>query len=284
MGKTLKRNSADVSVRYEIVCDMSSAAIPLRLVEWNVAMSLHTKAHMLAALQPTVAILPESAHPDRTGRALEAIGATPGQWQWIGSNPNKGLLAVAFGGWSLQVDERYDPGYQWVMPLHLTGPRRIRVLAVWDMNHRGKGHDAARRLGACRASMDHYEDFLAGDSDLTLISGDFNNSVFWDKPTKGTKFSDFMDRLESRGMVSAYHFHNQCERGTEPDPTLWWTRNSEKPYHIDYTFVSRPETVEAVTMGLHADWIAHSDHSPMTVDFRILSRDEVRAGTVAGEV
>jgi hypothetical protein len=29
--------------------------------------------------------------------------------------------------------------------------------------------------------------------DMTVISGDFNNSVFWDKPSKGAKFGDFMD-------------------------------------------------------------------------------------------
>jgi hypothetical protein len=98
-------------------------------------MSLQSKAHLLAKLKPTIAILPESAHPDRTGPALEAIGAT--SVQWIGSNLNKGLSAVAFAGWKLRIDDSYDPGYHWVMPLHLSGPREIRVLAVWDMNHRG---------------------------------------------------------------------------------------------------------------------------------------------------
>jgi endonuclease/exonuclease/phosphatase family metal-dependent hydrolase len=117
--------------------------------------------------------------------------------------------------------------------------------------------------------MEHYEPFLSGDSDLTVISGDFNSSVVWDKPKKRTKFGDFMDQLESRGFVSAYHFHHQCERGAEPDPTLWWTRNVDKPYHIDYTFVSRPETIEAAAVGSHADWLAYSDHSPMTVDLRV---------------
>jgi hypothetical protein len=74
---------------------MVNDTIPVRLVEWNVAMSLQNKAQLLAELKPTIAILPESAHPDRTGRALEAIGAT--SLQWIGNNPNKGLLAAAFG-------------------------------------------------------------------------------------------------------------------------------------------------------------------------------------------
>lgn len=220
---------------------------PVRVVEWNVAMSLHTKAHMLAPMQPTVAVLPESAHPDRTRPALEAIGAT--SVQWIGGNPNKGLSVVAFNGWHLRIDESYDPGYQWVMPVHLTGPGHIRILAVWDMNHRGTGHLSARQLGACRASIPHYEGFLSGEADLVLISGDFNNSVYWDKPTELAKFGDFMDQLESRGFASAYHTHHGAARGEESHPTLWWMKNTDTTYHIDYAVVSPPTAIENVAMG-----------------------------------
>jgi len=54
----------------------SRPSVSVRLVEWNVAMSLQTKARHLAKLNPTVAILPESANPDKTGQALKDIGAT----------------------------------------------------------------------------------------------------------------------------------------------------------------------------------------------------------------
>lgn len=129
-------------------------------------MSLHSKAHLLAKLRPTVAILPESAHPDVTRSALGAIGAT--SLERIGARPNKGLSVVAFDGWQLRIDESYDAGYQWVMPLHLTGPKYIRLLAVWDMNHRGDGHPVARQFGACRSSLAHYEEFLVGGATRRL--------------------------------------------------------------------------------------------------------------------
>uniref|UniRef100_UPI0021F3A2DD hypothetical protein n=1 Tax=Mycolicibacterium gadium TaxID=1794 RepID=UPI0021F3A2DD len=133
------------------------------------AMSLHSKTHLLASQNPTVAVLPESAHPDRTKASLDAIGASSVEWI-VGGNPNKGLSVVAFG-WQLHIDDSYDPGYQWVMPVHVTGPAHIRLLAVWDMNHRGSGHQSARQMGACRASIPHYEEFLSGDADLVVISG-----------------------------------------------------------------------------------------------------------------
>ncbi|WP_068269120.1 hypothetical protein [Aldersonia kunmingensis] len=233
-------------------------------------MALHRKTHLLAALEPTIAVLPESSSSAQTKSALEAIGAT--SVAWIGGNPNKGLSVAAFGDWQLRIDGSYDPGYQWVMPVHVTGPAHIRMLAVWDMNHRGSGYQSALDFGSCRASIAHYEEFLSGDADLVLISGDFNNSVNWDKPTKRAKFGDFMDELESRGFASAYHLQRGSERGNEADATLWWTRNSDKPYHIDYTFVSRPDAIDRVDVGAHSEWLAHSDHSPMTIDLRIQTR------------
>ena len=49
---------------------------------------------------------------------------------------------------------------------------------------------------------------------------------------------------------------------------LIWAANIDASYHIDYTFVSRPDAVEHVKVGSHEAWIAHSDHSPMTVNLR----------------
>lgn len=238
-------------------------------------MALHTKAHLVESLAPDIAVLPESAHPDRVGDALTGVGATT--MQWIGASPNKGLLVAAFGDWTLRIDDAYDPGYQWVMPLHVDGPVQIRMLAIWDMNHRGSGHDSARRLGACRASLEHYAEFLSGPADLTVISGDFNNSVYWDKAGATVRFGDFMDQLQTHGLISAYHHQHGCARGAEPHPTLWWTRNVDKPYHVDYTFVSPSSAIDTVTIGTHAEWLAYSDHAPMTVDLRVIPQARYRA-------
>ena len=117
--------------------------------------------------------------------------------------------------------------------------------------------------------MEHYEGFLSGDADVTVVSGDFNQSVHWDRPKGRRKFGDFMDQMESRGFVSAYHFHHGCERGAEPDPTLWWTRNIDKPYHINYTFVRPGEAIKAVTVGSPRIGLRIATTAPMTVDLRV---------------
>ena len=110
-----------------IVLGMTDDAVAVRVVEWNVSMALQRKTHLLAKLAPTIAILPETAHRDRTRAALEAIGATMSSTsvQWVGANKNKGLSVVAFDGWDLRIDDSYDEGYQWVLPVHVIGPHRV---------------------------------------------------------------------------------------------------------------------------------------------------------------
>lgn len=153
--------------------------------------------------------------------------------QWIGASPNKGQLVAAFGDWTLRIDDAFDPGHQWVMPLHVDGPVRIRMLAVWDMNHRRSGLDSSRRLGSCRASMNHNAEFLSSPADLTVITGDLNNSVYWDKPGGTARFgvlrtscrlADLSARTTTGTAASAAPNHIPPSRGT---------RNVDKPYRVD---------------------------------------------------
>lgn len=241
--------------------------IDFTLVEWNIAMAAHKKATALATLSPSIAVLPECADLDKSLPALGAIGATDGLW--AGSLVNKGLGVFAFADWSLSLDESYDPGFPWLLPVHLTGPAHIRLLAVWDMHHRGNGQPEASRAGSARASVSHYAPFLTGDANVIIASGDFNNAVRWDRPRGTHKWADLVALYAELGLVSAYHHTRGCAQGEEPEPTHWWQRNPTKTYHIDYTFVSRPDLITGVSLGSHDTWIAHSDHSPMSVHLRL---------------
>lgn len=182
---------------------------------------------------------------------------------------NKGLSVVAFDGWDFRLDEDYDEGYEWVMPVHVIGPRRIRLLAVWDMGKRGNGYESARILGSCRASLSRYGEFLKGDADLTVISGDFNNSVYWDTPEKSVE----VRRLHGRPGVTRLRQRLPLQApvwargGARTDTVVEEERR--RGYHIDYTFVRPGDAVEAVAVGSYEDWITYSDHPPMTVNLRL---------------
>lgn len=69
------------------------------------------------------------------------------------------------------------------------------------------------------------------------------------------------------GLQSVYHEHNGERQGAETRPTFYLHRNLAKPYHIDY-FFALPSMFEAslrVTVGDSADWLAVSDHMPITL-------------------
>jgi hypothetical protein len=53
------------------------------------------------------------------------------------------------------------------------------------------------------------------------------------------------------------------DRNREASPTA-----SGRPASSAFAHVFE-DAIEAVTVGSHADWLAHSDHSPMMVDLRV---------------
>ena len=53
----------------------------------------------------------------------------------------------------------------------------------------------------------------------------------------------------------------------EPDPTFYMHRKLDRPYHIDYAFVSSDLISGAeVQFGGAEDWLLYSDHMPVVVD------------------
>jgi exodeoxyribonuclease III len=106
----------------------------------------------------------------------------------------------------------------------------------------------------------------------TVIAGDFNDNVRWDRPTKRNNHGVDVSELTDLGLRSAYHYARAVEQGFEPEPTIYWrNRKIDGPrYHIDYCFVPEKWTksISAVTVGLFEDWVGVrlSDHVPLIVD------------------
>ncbi|HET6767701.1 MAG TPA: hypothetical protein VFH08_09890, partial [Chitinophagaceae bacterium] len=83
--------------------------------------------------------------------------------------------------------------------------------------------------------------------------------------------SNVVKALESKGVYSTYHlFHKQIQ-GKEQHPTLYMYRHKDKPYHIDYCFVSKDilNRIESVEIGDFDSWIKHSDHVPVMITFKL---------------
>jgi endonuclease/exonuclease/phosphatase family metal-dependent hydrolase len=229
-------------------------------------MALDRKYVHLLALQPDIAIIPESANPQIL--SLKAPDFRPCTHIWVGENPNKGLSIFTFGSYAARLLPSHDPDIPYIAPLAITGPQSFNLLAVWACHAKANSYE--NKLGPLRRALTTYSDYIA--SAPTVIAGDFNDNVRWDKPKSPNKHSLNVAILDEMGLCSAYHKHRKVNQGEEPEPTLFWRdRTEDGPrYHIDYCFVpkrwlSRPHRI---AIGAYGDWVGArlSDHAPLIVD------------------
>jgi exodeoxyribonuclease III len=177
-----------------------SSAVPeeaptMRILVWNLNRAAHKKIALLQQLAPDLAILPECAAPAVIGAQCPAFTFTDAQWQE--RSRHKGLGVFSFGNVQLTRARPFDPRYAVFLPLSVTGPRCFNVLAVWALNfHPTAGLSMPDALRFYRSFLSRRE---------AVVAGDFNNSVFWDRPGKRTNFAGIMHFLSTLGLASAYH-------------------------------------------------------------------------------
>jgi exodeoxyribonuclease-3 len=214
-------------------------------------MAFRRKFAALLALKPDLAIIPECERKDLV-TADAAFGARSAVW--IGDNPHKGLGVFA--------------EIPYVAPLRVSGPVALHLLAVWACHH--KPHSYENRRGPLRRALAAYGDFVSAGP--TVVAGDFNNNVYWDKPRHPNNHSAAVADLGALGLESAYHADRQVAQGAEPEPTLYWRdrRRDGPTYHIDYCFIptSWRGRLARVSVGKFEDWVGAglSDHVPLTVE------------------
>jgi exodeoxyribonuclease-3 len=235
----------------------------MRIIIWNCNMALHDKYKHLLALKPDVAIIPECANVDLIRK--KAPDFVHSSSIWVGDNCHKGLGVFAFGAYKAELSAIYDGRFPHVSPIRIDGPTKFNLLAVWACHAHANSYEA--RQGPLMRALRAYGEFL--DDGPTVVAGDFNDNVLWDKPQKhGTN----VRALTAFGLRSAYHQSRDVNQGQEPEPTIFWrNRKIDGPrYHIDYCFVPESWINEdlAVDVGHFQDWvgIGLSDHVPMVVD------------------
>lgn len=227
----------------------------MKIITWNCNLRLKDKFEFLEAHNPDIAIvqecesLPESFFP----------GA---RYHWAGKDQKKGLGVVDFTE-SSEVDQDYNENLAFFLPINLNGGRQ-KLLATWAFNHRAVTRFGQEYAGQPLRAFEHYYEWMK-DSDL-IVAGDFNNSAVWDKPKGNNNLSAIAGALSGHGLVSAYHEFTSAEFGKEDHATLYHTKKQEKPYHIDYVFLSSAKGLKDVSVGDYNTWISLSDHVPIIVE------------------
>ncbi|MEO8360487.1 MAG: endonuclease/exonuclease/phosphatase family protein [Vicinamibacteria bacterium] len=224
----------------------------MRIATWNCCRGkFETKTPLLDPFEADVIVLQEVARPVASNDAL-----------WFGTNPRQGLAVVARNGYTAHALPVRRGIQRHIVPIQITGPRSFFLLAVWSLNE--KPHPYVRAvIHAAR----RYQDLIRARP--SVIVGDFNSNVRWDRKRKGSHDHSFLVNLLTKfGLVSAYHhFHGETQ-GAETRPTYYSLWKELAPYHLDHCFLPAAwsDALSSVTVGNYADWAKFSDHRPMVVE------------------
>lgn len=228
----------------------------MRVVCWNLRGGTDAKWDLLRGLRPDVAVLPEAA---RRPRRLEPslLEAAP-SWHWVGRNPAKGLAVATFGAESGTLAP--DATGRWSVAARQGS---LTVLGIWSCPTGGQYALEVER------ALDAHARWLDPDGEL-VVAGDFNVAGRGTAPPSAATARLFA-RLGRLGLTSAYHTVWHEAPGAESTATYFHHRDPERPFHIDFCFVSASlrRRLAGVEVGSFEDWVrpGHSDHCPLVVEF-----------------
>lgn len=231
-------------------------------------MAFHRKYPRLLELAPDIAAIQEVADMPILERT--APDFKPGGAIWVGNNPMKGSALFAFNGLKLTMHESYDSNLRYLLPVEVHGRARFNVLVVWSFNNVTNSAGEMIRNPVAQW-MDKNPGFAAEAP--TIVLGDFNNHVKWDRGDKQSNFANTISSLDLRGLESAYHCYHGVAHGCEMHTTHYWRdRKRDSPFncHIDYAFIPKiwKSRLGNLEVGSFDAWCGCglSDHVPLSFE------------------
>lgn len=230
----------------------------MRIVSWNCNGAFRRKFRHVEDLDPDLVIIQECENPARYLAAFEDWACN---YLWSGNNQNRGIGIFSRSGSVLSRLPWDDGGYSEFLPVRVDDA--LTLLGVWA---KAAGGSAERYVGqVCNYLLLH------GDKldQHTIVCGDFNSNVIWDKPRKTWNHATLVDQFAGRDFVSVYHATSEESQGEERTPTFYLHRKPNRPYRIDYVFLHEsrtPPEAAHLKIGDPQQWLEYSDHMPMIVD------------------
>ena len=222
-------------------------------------MAFRKKKSQILQYEPDILVIQECENPEMKGD-----WSVFSDWLWIGDNEHKGLGVFSRNNLSLELADVEGPGGRYAIPVTTDGS--VDVLGVWAMND--EKHPERRYIGQVYTALQDHREFLNHN---TVVVGDFNWNLMWDKSLKSPlcgNFDDTVDILYSCGLHSSYHTLNDTNFGNESIPTFFMHKKRDREYHIDYIFIPdrAVESVAEFSIGSYENWIDASDHMPIMIE------------------
>lgn len=228
----------------------------MKIRVWNVNKGFAKKVGQAFSCDPEIAILPESA------RNIAVKGR---KWKWVGQNDASGLGVSISESIPIVDFKQAGVGAMWFSATTLDLPSPLVVIAVWACYERSPRKADKGPVNTC---LKEILSLVQGRD--AIIAGDFNNSAEWDQSGRADNFSNTVDAFSEAGLVSAYHRSTGEKMGAETVPTFFSRRSQANSHHIDFCFIpeSWADQLVSVEVGKFEEWIALSDHMPITVEIK----------------
>lgn len=230
----------------------------MKIVSWNCNGALRKKIQKLSTLEADIYVIQECEDPKQT--AVEVYRDWCRNYLWIGKNKSRGIGIFAKQDISLELMPLDSGRLESFLPCLVNNS--FFLLAVWT---REANSPTFKYIGQMWKYLQQNKIHFSNSD--TIIIGDLNSNSRWDAWDRWWNHSDVVRELEDLGIVSLYHAQTGEEQGKENQPTFFMYRKPEKPYHIDYAFISRDMMRGSMMkIGSPSDWLAFSDHMPLAVD------------------
>jgi len=238
----------------------------MKIVTWNCNGALRKKYLALEKFDADILVVQECEDPAQSSKAYAKWA---GDYLWTGENKNKGIGVFSKRGLTLEILDWPDDSLRQFLPCRVNDS--VNLLAVWTMQ---ANSPTFQYIGQFWKYLQLNRDRLSDPN--TVICGDFNSNVCWDKKNRHWNHCDVVRELEELDIHSMYHGLSGEPQGEETKPTLFMQRKLERPYHIDYAFVSKPLMKNgSIEVGHPEQWLEVSDHMPIV--FSLSLPDELRA-------
>jgi len=208
----------------------------MRILTWNCNGALRKKFRHLDAFQADIIVVQECENPAAIKDTEYREWAK--KFLWVGENSNKGLgifardnVKIDLLDWDTMINYGRSDNRNLKYFIACTINNEFTLLGAWC---HGANSPTFGYVGQLWQYLQKHKTKLK----KTIIAGDFNSNVTWDRWDRWWNHSDVVRELGELNIENVYLHYFKEEAGKESRPTFYLHRNREKPYHIDYIFAS----------------------------------------------